>query len=63
MILSILDYFENINKAINDIKDIILFFYDSVTMIFDLIPSPFGTILKMALLIILAIIIIRIVRG
>lgn len=63
MILSILNYFEDTKQAINDIKNIIIFFYDSVDMMFDLIPSPFNVILKLALIVILAIIIIRIVRG
>ena len=63
MILSILEYFDDIGKAVNDIKDMLIFFYDAVTMMFDLIPAPFGTILKISLIVILAIIVIRVVRG
>lgn len=63
MILTIMDFFEDVAGAIAAIKDLIISFYKIVTTIFTLIPQPYGAILGIALTIILAIIIIGIVRG
>lgn len=63
MILSISEYFDDIEKSIINIKDIIVFFYDAVTMVFNLIPEPFGVILRISLLIVTVIIIRRLLKG
>lgn len=54
---------ENFTEALDTIKSVILGFVDIITSIFDLIPEPFSTILNVAVIIIIALVIAKVVRG
>lgn len=54
---------ENFTEALDTIKSVILGFVDIITSIFGLIPEPFSTILNVAVIIIIALVIAKVVRG
>ena len=54
---------ENFTQALDTIKSVILGFVDIITSIFGFIPEPFSTILNVAVIIIIALVIAKIVRG
>lgn len=60
MTLSIIN---EISDAIVNITNLINNFRMIINMVFNMIPDPFGGILKWASIIIIAIIIVHIVRG
>lgn len=57
------DLFDNISNAISSIKDFVVGFFEISTTIIGLIPSPFKEILLIAIVIIVALVAIKIVRG
>lgn len=57
------ELWENLENAVGTIKDIVFGFYDMVTFIFGLIPEPFSQILGIALIVIVALVAAKIVRG
>ena len=63
MTLSIIDWFNNITDAVTTLKNIVTKFYETTTAIFSFIPDPFGKILGVALGAVIAITIIKIIRG
>lgn len=54
---------DNFTQALDTIKNVVLGFGEIVTSIFNLIPEPFSTILNVAVIIIIALVIAKIVRG
>ena len=54
---------DNFTQALDTIKSVILGFVDIITSIFGFIPEPFSTILNVAVIIIIALVIAKIVRG
>lgn len=57
------ELWENIENAIGTIKSLVTGFFDIVTSIFGFLPEPFGTILSIASIVIIALVAIKIVRG
>lgn len=57
------ELWENIENAIDTIKSLVTGFYDIITSIFNFIPEPFGTILGIVAIVIIALVAIKIVRG
>ena len=54
---------DNFTQALDTIKSVILGFVDIITSIFGFIPEPFSTILNVAVIIIIALVIAKVVRG
>ena len=54
---------DSIQDAISSIKALTAGFFSIVNSIFDLVPDPFGIILKVVLVVIIALIAVKIVRG
>lgn len=54
---------ENVTNAIDTIKETFFAFYDIVKYVLTIIPSPFSEILDVAVIIIVAIVALKIVRG
>lgn len=63
MIDFIVDMWDNVTTALGTIKDVILGFGEIVTNTFGLIPEPFSTILNVAVIIVVALVVAKIVRG
>lgn len=57
------ELWENITDAIETIKSLVSGFFEIVTSIFSFIPEPFGSILSIASIVIIALVAIKIVRG
>ena len=57
------DLWENIDRAIETVKNFCILFYDYSISVFNIFPSPFKEILIMALLVTIASVIIKVVRG
>lgn len=57
------ELWDNMSMAIEEIKAFIMSFYEITTMIFNYIPDPFSTILKVAIIIIVALTALKVVRG
>lgn len=54
---------DNVTSAISAIKDFITGFFDISGMILGFIPKPYSTILSVAVIIIVALVALKIVRG
>ena len=54
---------DDFTEALDTIKSVILGFVDIITSIFGFIPEPFSTILNVAVIIIIALVIAKVVRG
>lgn len=57
------EIWENTTNAISTIKNIIVGFYEIITSIFSFIPSPFSDILNISVIVIIALVAVKIVRG
>lgn len=57
------EIWENTSKAIDTIKNVVVGFFEIVTSIFSFIPSPFSEILSVAVIVIIALVAVKIVRG
>ena len=57
------EIWENTTNAISTIKNIIVGFYEIITSIFSFIPSPFSDILSISVIVIIALVAVKIVRG
>lgn len=57
------EIWENTTKAIDTIKNIIVGFYEIIISIFSFIPSPFSDILSISVIVIIALVAVKIVRG
>lgn len=63
MIDFISSMWDNFTQALDTIKEVILGFCEIVVNTFALIPEPFSTILNVAVVIVVALVIAKIVRG
>lgn len=54
---------DNFTQALDTIKNVILGFGEIITNIFNFIPEPFSTILNVAVIIVIALVVAKIVRG
>lgn len=63
MVDFIVSMWDNFTQALDTIKEVILGFCEIVSNTFALIPEPFSTILNVAVIIIIALVIAKIVRG
>ncbi len=57
------ELWDNVEGAIENIKEFVLGFIDICSLIFGFIPEPFSTILAVVLIIIVAVVVIKVVRG
>lgn len=63
MLESIGAMWDNVTEALGKIKDVIFGFADIIANIFSFVPEPFSTILNVAVIIVVALVILKFVRG